>query len=228
MDPLIRLLIIIVQSYLIGSIPIALIVGKSVAGIDVRKHGSGNLGSTNVFRLLGWRWGLVVQVLDILKGFLAVGLVAYFFDSSLPFQNRTPFEDATVVKLIAGLCAVIGHIWSVFAGFKGGKGINTSVGLLLAMAPVEVAVAVGVFLLLVFASGYVSLGSIIAAMTVPSTMAIRHNLFGVQIEGYQILVHSFIGLALLVVFSHRSNVQRLLAGTENRFAKLQLFKRWFK
>ncbi|NQW30553.1 MAG: glycerol-3-phosphate 1-O-acyltransferase PlsY [Ignavibacteria bacterium] len=227
MDPLIRLLIIIVQSYIIGSIPVALIIGKSVGGIDVRKHGSGNLGSTNVFRILGWRWGVLVQILDICKGFLAVGLVAYFFDTQMPFQNRTPFEDATVVKLIAGLSAVVGHIWSVFAGFKGGKGINTSVGLLLAMAPVEVAVAAGVFLLLLFASGYVSLGSIIAAITVPGTMAIRHNIFGVQIEGYQIMVHSFIGLAILVLYSHRANVKRLLAGTENRFAKLQLFKRWF-
>ncbi|MGA0045714.1 MAG: glycerol-3-phosphate 1-O-acyltransferase PlsY [Candidatus Kapaibacteriota bacterium] len=225
MDPVLRLVIIIVQSYIIGSIPSALIVSKSFFGFDIRTKGSGNMGSTNVFRVLGWKWGLVVQITDILKGFTAVGLVAYFFDSTMPFVNATPFEDATVVKMIAGLCAVVGHIWSVFAGFKGGKGINTSVGLLIAMAPVEVAVAAGVFLLLVFASGYVSLGSIVAAMVVPGTMAFRYNILGVEIEGYDVLVHSFIVLALLVIYAHRSNVRRLLAGTENRFTKLMLFNR---
>lgn len=225
MDPVLRLVIIIVQSYIIGSIPTALIVSKSFFGFDIRTKGSGNMGSTNVFRVLGWKWGLLVQVADILKGFVAVGLVAYFFDAAMPFQNHTPFEDATVVKMIAGLCAVIGHIWSVFAGFKGGKGINTSVGLLIAMAPVEVAVAAGVFLLLLFASGYVSLGSIVAAVVVPSTMAFRYNILGVQIEGYQILVHSFIVLALIVIYTHRTNIKRLLAGTENRFTKLMVFKR---
>lgn len=225
MDPVLRLVIIIVQSYIIGSIPSALIVSRSFFGFDIRTKGSGNMGSTNVFRVLGWKWGLVVQVADILKGFAAVGLVAYFFDSTMPFANTTPFEDATVVKMIAGLCAVIGHIWSVFAGFKGGKGINTSVGLLIAMAPVEVAVAAGVFLLLVFASGYVSLGSIVAAMVVPGTMAFRYNILGIDIEGYDVLVHSFVVLALLVIYAHRSNVRRLLAGTENRFTKLMLFHR---
>jgi len=225
MDPVLRLIIIIVQSYLIGSIPTALIISKTFFGYDIRSKGSGNMGSTNVFRVMGWKWGLTVQILDILKGFVAVGLVAYFFSTDMPFVNRTPFEDATVVKFIAGLCAVIGHIWSVFANFKGGKGINTSVGLLIAMAPVEVAVAAGIFLVLLFASGYVSLGSIVAAVAVPGTMAFRYNILGVQIEGYHFMVHAFIVLALLVIFAHRSNIKRLLAGTENRFAKLQIFKR---
>ncbi len=225
MDPVLRLIIIIVQSYLIGSIPTALIISKTFFGFDIRTKGSGNMGSTNVFRVMGWKWGLTVQILDILKGFVAVGLVAYFFDTQMPFENRTPFEDATVVKFIAGLCAVVGHIWSVFANFKGGKGINTSVGLLIAMAPVEVAVAAGIFLLLLFASGYVSLGSIVAAMAVPSTMAFRYNILGVEIEGYHFMVHAFIILALLVIFAHRGNIKRLLAGTENRFSKLQIFKR---
>ena len=225
MDPVLRLVIIIVQSYLIGSIPTALIISKRFFGSDIRDHGSGNMGSTNVFRVMGWKLGLTVQVLDILKGFLAVSLVAYFFESQMPFVNRTPFEDATVVKLIAGICAVIGHIWSVFANFKGGKGINTSVGLLIAMAPVEVSVAAGIFLLLVVASGYVSLGSIAAAVTVPSTMAFRYNVLGVEIHGYHVMVHAFIVLAAIVIFAHRTNIKRLLAGTESRFSKLQLFRR---
>lgn len=225
MDPLLRLVIIIAQSYLIGSIPTALIISKTFFGMDIRDHGSGNMGSTNVFRVLGWKWGIIVQAADILKGLTAVLLVALFFETQMPFANRTPFEDATVVQLIAGLAAVLGHMFSVFAGFRGGKGINTSLGMLIAIAPVEVAVALGIFLLLLFASGYVSLGSIIAAVSVPSTMAIRHNILGVQIEGYQIVVHACLLLAFIVIWAHRKNIHRLMSGTENRFTKLQLFRR---
>ncbi|MCX6140236.1 MAG: glycerol-3-phosphate 1-O-acyltransferase PlsY [Candidatus Kapabacteria bacterium] len=225
MDPILRLIIIVVQSYLIGSIPNALIIGKRFFGVDVRTVGSGNMGSTNVSRTLGWKAGAVVQVLDIAKGLLAVLLVAYFFDSEMPFVNRTPFEDETVVGLIAGFSAVLGHMFSVFAGFKGGKGMNTSLGVLLAVAPVEVAVGVGIFLVILFASGYVSLGSIAAAVIIPSTMAFRYNVLGVSIEGYHTLVIFLIALSTIVIYAHRSNVKRLLAGTENRFSKLMIFKR---
>ncbi len=225
MDPVLRLIIIIVQSYLIGSIPNALIIGKRFFGIDVRTVGSGNMGSTNVSRTLGWKAGLAVQLLDIAKGLLAVLLVAYFFDSEMPFVNYTPFEDETVVGLIAGISAVLGHMWSVFAGFKGGKGMNTSLGMLLAVAPVEVAVGLGIFLVILFASGYVSLGSIAAAVIIPSTMAFRYNVLGVSIQGYHTLVFFLIALSTIVIYAHRSNVKRLLAGTENRFSKLMIFKR---
>ncbi len=225
MDPVLRLIIIIVQSYLIGSIPNALIIGKRFFGIDVRTVGSGNMGSTNVSRTLGWKAGLAVQLLDIAKGLLAVLLVAYFFDSEMPFVNYTPFEDETVVGLIAGISAVLGHMWSVFAGFKGGKGMNTSLGMLLAVAPVEVAVGLGIFLVILFASGYVSLGSIAAAVIIPSTMAFRYNVLGISIQGYHTLVFFLIALSTIVIYAHRSNVKRLLAGTENRFSKLMIFKR---
>ena len=225
MDPVLRLIIIIVQSYLIGSIPNALIIGKRFFGIDVRTVGSGNMGSTNVSRTLGWKAGLAVQLLDIAKGLLAVLLVAYFFDSEMPFVNYTPFEDETVVGLIAGISAVLGHMWSVFAGFKGGKGMNTSLGMLLAVAPVEVAVGLGIFLVILFASGYVSLGSISAAVIIPSTMAFRYNVLGISIQGYHTLVFFLIALSTIVIYAHRSNVKRLLAGTENRFSKLMIFKR---
>jgi glycerol-3-phosphate acyltransferase PlsY len=227
MDPILRLIIILVQSYLIGSIPTALIVSRTVFGFDIRTKGSGNMGSTNAMRVLGWKWGAVVQIVDIAKGLVAVLLVAYFFDSTMPFVNRTPFEDMTVVKLIAGFAAVLGHIWSAFAGFRGGKGINTSLGLLIAVAPVEASVALGLFVLALFASGYVSLGSIIAAISIPSTMAIRHNVLKVDIDGYHTLVYFCIALALLVIWAHRTNLKRLFSGTENRFANLQLFKRLF-
>lgn len=226
MDPLLRLVIIIVQSYLIGSIPTALIVSKWFHGFDIRSRGSGNVGSTNVMRVLGWKWGLLVQVVDIIKGLCAVLLVALFFETEMPFVNQTPFEDSTVVQLIAGTCAVLGHIWSVFAGFRGGKGINTSVGMLVAVAPIEVTIAGVVFFLAVFISGYISLGSIIGIATIPGAMAVRYNLFGVDIEGYHTLIFFSIAIAVIVIYAHRANLQRLLAGTEHRFSGANLLGKW--
>ena len=225
MDPLLRLIIIIAQSYLIGAIPFALIIGKRFYGVDVRTMGSGNLGSTNVFRNLGWKAGLAVQILDIAKGLVPVLLVAYFFDTQMPFDNRTPFEDQTIVRLIAGVSAVLGHMFSVFAGMRGGKGINTSLGMLIAIAPVELAIASGVFVVTVGFFGYISLASMIAAVVIPIAMAVRFNVFNVDIIGYKTIVFFMIALALLVIYAHRTNLKRLLDGTENRFARLQIFRR---
>jgi len=225
MDPLLRLVIIIAQSYVIGAIPFALLIGKHWCGVDVRTLGSGNLGSTNVYRNLGWKPGIAVQILDIVKGLVPVLLVAYFFDTQMPFENRTPFEDETVVRLIAGVSAVIGHIFSVFVGFRGGKGINTYLGMLIAIAPVELAFAAGVFAITVGFFGYISLGSIIAAVVIPVVMAVRHNIFHVDISGYKTVVFFMIALAVLVVYAHRGNLKRLRLGTESRFAKLQIFRR---
>ncbi len=225
MDPLLRLVIIIVQSYLIGAIPFALIIGRVFYGVDVRTLGSGNLGSTNVYRNLGWKPGVAVQILDIAKGLLPVLLVASFFDTQMPFENRTPFEDSTVVRLIAGVTAVVGHMWSVFAGFRGGKGINTSMGMLVAVAPVELAIAFGVFLLLIGFFGYVSLGSMVAAMVIPVTMFIRRNVLNVEIDGYLTLICFLIALSVMVLYAHRSNLQRLVEGTEHRFPRLMVLRR---
>ncbi len=223
------ILLVILLSYLLGSIPSAVIISKLFFGFDIRHRGSGNMGSTNAFRVLGWKAGLAVQILDVLKGIAAVAIAAMLFhnhaifDSALSW-NTTPFEDVTVVKLIAGAAAVVGHIWTAFAGFRGGKGINTAVGMLIGITPVEVAVSASIFLMVVFSSGYISLGSIIAAVALPTTLLVRYNLFHVHIEGYQTLVFFSIGLALLLIFTHRSNIRRLLEGRENRFYKLWLFR----
>lgn len=225
MDPLLRLVIIIVQSYLIGAIPFALIIGRWFYGVDVRTLGSGNLGSTNVFRNLGWKAGVAVQILDVAKGLVPVLLVASFFDTQMPFENHTPFEDSTVVRLIAGVTAVVGHMWSVFAGFRGGKGINTSMGMLIAVAPVELAIAAGVFLLLIGFFGYVSLGSMVAAIVIPVTLFIRRNLLNVEIDGYLTLICFLIALSLMVLYAHRTNLQRLVEGTEHRFPRLMILRR---
>jgi glycerol-3-phosphate acyltransferase PlsY len=225
MDPLLRLVIIVVQSYLIGAIPFALIIGRVFYDVDVRTLGSGNLGSTNVYRNLGWKPGLAVQVLDIAKGLVPVLLVASFFDTQMPFENHTPFEDSTVVRLIAGVTAVFGHMWSIFAGFRGGKGINTSMGMLIAVAPVELAIAAGVFLLLIGFFGYVSLGSMVAAVVIPLTMFIRRNILNIEIDGYLTLICFLIALSLMVLYAHRTNLQRLIEGTEHRFPRLMVLRR---
>ncbi len=225
-DPTLRLIAIGVLSYLIGSIPTAVWVSRAVFGFDIRTKGSGNMGSTNAFRILGSKWGIFVQVIDILKGLVAVAFVAHLMEGhQLPFTNRTPFEDITVVKVIAGASAVLGHIFSIFVGFKGGKGVNTATGMLIGIAPVEVGVAVVVFALAVMFSGYISLGSILAAIVLPSTMAFRYNVFGAQISGYHTLIWFSVAVSVLVITMHRSNIRRLLSGTESKMTKWQILRR---
>lgn len=221
---MISLVFIILASYLIGAIPFGIIVSKLFRGFDIRTQGSGNMGSTNAFRVLGWKLGLLVQVLDLAKGAAAVILASYLFNG-LPFPNATSFEDLTIFRIIAGIAAVLGHIFTVFAGFKGGKGISTAAGMLIAVAPIELAVAFGVFVLVVSLSGYISLGSIVAAVIFPFTMFLRENAFGVEIYGYSTLIVFSILLSLLLIYTHRSNIKRLSEGRENRFEKLLLFKR---
>jgi acyl phosphate:glycerol-3-phosphate acyltransferase len=220
---MLNLLFVIIASYLIGSIPFGIIISKKFRGFDIRTKGSGNIGSTNAFRVLGWKLGLTVQILDLAKGLGAI-LLATFLFNGLPFHNATPFQDVTVFRLIAGCSAVLGHVFTIFAGFRGGKGISTAAGMMIGVAPVEVAVAVGIFLLVVFFSGYVSLASIIAAITLPTTMFLRENAFGVQITGYNTLIFFAIGLSSFLIYTHRSNIARLLANREHRFDKLRIFR----
>ena len=210
--------IIIILSYLVGSIPTSIIVSKLSKGIDIRNYGSGNAGGTNVMRILGWKQGVFVILLDALKGVLAVIVVARLFRGAIPFENATPFDDFTLVQIIAGIAAVIGHIWTVFAGFRGGKGIATALGMLLMIVTVDMLVAVGVFIIVVTVSRYVSLGSIIAAISVPLTLIIRENIFHVDVPGYSTLLPFVIITSLLVIYTHRKNVVRLLNGSESRIS----------
>ncbi len=205
------LAIIVILSYLVGSIPNSIIISKAVRGIDIRNHGSGNAGGTNVLRVLGWKYGLTVIILDAL-------IISRLFYGPLPFENVSPFDDFTLVQIIAGMSAVIGHIWTVFAGFKGGKGIATALGMLLTLITIDMLIAVGIFALVVLISRYVSLGSIIAAISVPSTLFIRENLFHVDIPGYSTLFPFIIGVTALVVFTHRKNLVRIINGNENKIS----------
>ncbi|MBP1656677.1 MAG: plsY [Bacteroidetes bacterium] len=217
--------IIAILSYLIGSIPTSIIVARKARGIDIRHYGSGNAGGTNVIRVLGWKPGLFVIALDMAKGMVATMLVARLMEGPIPFSNATPFDDFTVVQIIAGCSAILGHVWTVFAGFKGGKGIATAGGMLIGIAPVEVAVSFGVFAIVFLITHYVSLGSLSAAVAFPLTMFFRENIFMVDVPGYGTLIFFSMGISLLIVYTHRTNIIRLLRGTENRIATFRLFRK---
>ena len=212
------LAIIVILSYLIGSIPNSILISRAVSGIDIRKHGSGNAGGTNVMRVLGWKYGLLVIFLDALKGALAVVIISRLFYGPLPFENVSPFDDFTLVQIIAGMSAVIGHVWTVFAEFKGGKGIATALGMLLTLITIDMLIAVGIFTLVVLISRYVSLGSMIAAISVPATLFIRENLFHVDIPGYSTLFPFILGVTALIIFTHRKNLVRIINGNENKIS----------
>ena len=215
---MLNLAFVVILSYLVGSIPTSIIVSKLVRGIDIREHGSGNAGGSNVFRVLGWKFGILVILLDALKGALAVIVVARLYLDSFPFKNITPFDDFTLVQIICGVTAVIGHIWTVFAGFRGGKGIATGLGVLIMLVTIDMALALGVFFIVVAISRYISLGSIAAAIAVPLILFIRENIFGVDIPGYHTVLPFCIMLALLVFYTHRKNINRLINGSESKIS----------
>ena len=218
------LIVLIFISYLIGAFPSALIIGKLFKRIDIRNYGSGNLGSTNAFRVLGIPLGTLVQSVDIGKGLIVVLLVSKLFFYNLPFENLTPFDDITVLKIIAGVSAVIGHTFSVFVNFRGGKGINTALGMLISLAPIDVSISLGFFLIILLSSGYVSLGSIVASSLFPMIMFIRENIFKVDINGYNTLIFFSIAISVLLIYNHRQNIKRLLYGKENRFDNLWIIR----
>jgi glycerol-3-phosphate acyltransferase PlsY len=199
MEPAIAL----VLSYLSGSIPFAAIAGKA-RGVDLRKHGSGNLGATNVFRVLGWKVGLAVFLADALKGALPVLL--------LPPRVHG-VRDPVVWAIACGVAAIAGHVRPIFLKFRrGGKGVATAAGVFFALAPIPMAITFAVFVGIVFASGYVSLGSLVSAVLLPSlllvTQGARAPLFLVSVV-----------IALFVFWTHRANIGRLRRGEEHRFGK---------
>lgn len=214
---MINLAIVILLSYIVGSIPTSIMLSKWKHGFDIRTKGSGNAGGTNVFRVLGWKSGVLVMVVDMAKGVIATALISrLFWDPSLPFYNRTPFDDFTIIQMICGAAAIIGHIWTVFAGFKGGKGIATGAGMLIGVAPTEAAISIGVFFLVFLVYKYVSLGSIAAAVAFPVSLFVRHNIFGDEIQSYRTLIVFSLSVAILLVYSHRHNIKRLIDGTEKK------------
>jgi glycerol-3-phosphate acyltransferase PlsY len=199
-----HLVLALLASYALGSIPAAYIAGKS-RGVDLRKHGSGNLGATNVFRVLGPRIGTAVFLFDMAKGAIPVIYFARLADGVTP--------PTTLTQVLCGIAAIAGHVRPLWLGFrKGGKGVATAAGVFLALAPVETLLALLVFGITLLASGYVSLGSLLAAVLLPVLILIRDG-------RPSLLAAVCIGIAVFVFWSHRANIGRLRQGTENRFGK---------
>ncbi len=211
---MLSLIVILVLSYLVGSIPASVWVGKLFYGIDVRQHGSGNAGATNAFRVLGWKAGLLSTLIDLGKGLLAAGVIASLRIDDLPAGFEF-WHIETFVRLLAGVAAVMGHMFPVWASFKGGKGVNTSAGVLFALTPGTMCITIAIFIIVLFSSRYVSLASLSAAIAYPSTIAIRKYVFGIDRIDPSLLVIGIV-LALCIIVAHRANIQRLLKGQENR------------
>jgi len=202
-------LVLIIIAYLIGSIPTALIISRRFFGIDIRDYGSGNMGATNTFRVLGSRYGTMVMMIDILKGFTAVMLYNFIIYYQHNELERTNF------MIGLGLSAVIGHVFPIFAGFRGGKGVATLFGMILAVQPVVAICCVGVFALVLYLTRYVSLSSILAALSLPVSVLWIWNEHEIMYRAFALLV------AALVVFTHQKNIGRILKGVESRIPILK-------
>ncbi len=207
----------LVLSYLLGSFPSAIVIGKLFFGRDPRLEGSGNSGGTNAFRVFGWKAGLAVALVDVAKGAVAAGIVSRLADTS--------FMPAEGAALLCGCAATIGHVWTVFAGFKGGKGVATAAGAVLVFAPLGFAVALVAFALVLLSTGIVSLSSMAAAAGFSATILIA-ALLGAPTSGW-LLGFAFFATPF-IVFTHRANIRRLLHGEEKRFGKVALLRRLFK
>jgi len=200
---------VIVLSYVLGSFPTSIVVGRLLRGIDIREHGSGNAGATNVYRVMGLGSALLVGLVDVGKGLVAVLVL-----------SRIGTETAlgtTVIQILAGLAAIAGHIWPVFAGFRGGRGVLTAAGVLIGLVPVAVFAAVVVWGGVTFSTGYVSLGSISAALTLSVVLLLgRFGLGGNPSD--ELLLFGCL-VSVLIILRHRPNIRRLLRGEENRFGR---------
>jgi acyl phosphate:glycerol-3-phosphate acyltransferase len=224
--PVLAYIIVAVAAYLLGSIPTGFLVARA-KGIDIQKSGSGNIGATNAMRVLGKPAGIFVMLVDAAKGWFACyfGMFIYVYISSLYYGNIRTDADAEFVSglinrydqdvahivVVAGIFAVLGHNYTCWLKFKGGKGIATTAGVYLALAPAAMGVALAVFILTVLITRYVSLGSIVAAIVLPvAVWFTKENLF---------LEIVTIALCALAIYKHKSNIKRLMAGTESRLGK---------
>ena len=201
------ILIIVLVAYLLGSIPSSVWIGKIFYGIDVREHGSGNAGTTNTIRILGYKAGIPVFIIDALKGWLAV------FLTKIIFGYFPSMEMPEYMPIVSAVAVVLGHIFPVFAGFRGGKGVATLLGVGFGLIPIPALIALAIFMVVLFSFGYVSLASIIATITLPVV-----TYFFVMPDNILLLILT-IAVAIFVPITHRQNIKRLMNGTENKFLK---------
>ncbi len=196
--------LLIFLAYCIGSIPTAVWVSRRFFEIDIREYGSGNAGATNTFRVLGPRWGTLVMVIDVLKGLAAVKLsllLPWYFDNEIALTN---------FQIGLGIAAVLGHIFPIWADFKGGKGVATLFGLVIGISPWTALCCSGIFLLVLYLTRFVSLSSILASIAFPVFILV---IFNVENHAYRVFA---IVVALLVILTHQKNISRLLRGNEGK------------
>jgi glycerol-3-phosphate acyltransferase PlsY len=196
--------LLIILSYFIGSIPTAVWVSRHFFGVDIRDYGSGNAGATNTYRVLGSKWGTLVMIVDVLKGVLATSLYIL-----IPYY-MTDEWDRTNFMVGLGLAAVLGHIFPIFASFKGGKGVATLFGMVIAIQPIVAVLCMGVFLLVLYLTRFVSLSSILASVAFAIFILFIYN------EKEPLYRVFSISVALMVILTHQKNINRLLKGTESK------------
>jgi glycerol-3-phosphate acyltransferase PlsY len=197
-------LLLVILAYLIGSVPTSVWVSQYFFDIDIREYGSGNAGATNTYRVLGPKWGTTVMLVDMLKGIVAVKLallLPQYADSDTRFQN---------LQIVLGLAAVIGHVFPIWADFRGGKGVATLFGLVLGVSPITALCCSGVFLLVLYLTRFVSLSSIFASIAFPVFILI---IFNFQNDTYRVFA---IAVALMVILTHQKNIGRLFKGNESK------------
>ena len=202
-------LLLILLAYLIGSIPTSVWVSKRFFNIDIRDYGSGNAGATNVYRVLGSRWGTFVMLMDMLKGVLAVQLawlLPEYLDAEIQFQN---------LQTGLGMAAVLGHIFPIWAEFKGGKGVASVFGMVLGISPITAVSCAGIFLIVLYLTRFVSLSSILASIAFPIFILV---VFNVENPLYRVFA---IAVAFMVVLTHQKNIGRLIRGEETKASILK-------
>lgn len=202
-----HLLLALLLAYLIGSIPSAVWAGRLFHGIDIRQHGSGNAGATNTIRVLGWVTGIPVLLLDMAKGWFATSLPLYLHAAP---QGS---EQMTIAQIICGTAAILGHVFPAFAGFRGGKGVATTFGVLLALHPLLTVSCAGVFMAVLLLSGYVSLASMTAGLAFPVLLMTVFNTPSITFRIFAIVV------AIALIITHKKNITRLLKGEEKKFIR---------
>ncbi len=202
-----QVFLIFLAAYLLGAIPFGLIIARLYGVNDIRAVGSGNIGATNVWRIAGPKAAVWVYLLDIGKGVLAVLLARLSTQTILP-------KDLFLI--LCALAAILGHIFPVYLGFKGGKGVNTGLGVMLVLLPVETLICLVVFVIVVVVSKYISLGSMVAAVCLPGTVVVEKVLLHRMVDPLYFVL-TILGM-LIVIYTHRQNIRRLVAGTENRFS----------
>ena len=210
-----RLGILFCLSYLVGSIPTSVIVGRVTRHVDIRNHGSGNAGATNALRILGWKAALIVLAVDVFKGWFAASVISrWYFSEGSGAQHFNP----TLAALLCGAGAIIGHVYPVFVKFRGGKGVATLAGVLLYLFPLSVGLGVLVMISILALTGYVGLSSVATVSLLPVAVYFWYGSLNSWFGYFSIFIAAFI------IFTHRSNVSRMLAGTENRFERVWLFR----